>query len=75
MNIPSMLVTLDVSKFSGWLNADAFCQGSGLGLGFYRVRIVVFGSPRVRGLRCAAAEPTLAASELVIGLELVELSF
>ena len=22
-NIPFMLVTLDVSKFSGWLNADA----------------------------------------------------
>ena len=32
-NIPVMLVTLEVSKISGWLNADAFCQGSGLGLG------------------------------------------
>ena len=32
-NIPAMLVTLEVSKFSGWLNADAFCEGSGLGLG------------------------------------------
>jgi len=32
-NIPVMLVTLEVSKISGWLNADASCQGSGLGLG------------------------------------------
>ena len=32
-NIPFMLVTPDVSKFSGWLNADAYCQGSGFGLG------------------------------------------
>ena len=34
-NIPVMLVTLEVSKISGWLNADAFCQGSGLGLGLH----------------------------------------
>ena len=26
-NIPAMFVTPDVSKFSGWLNADAYCQG------------------------------------------------
>ena len=32
VNIPVMFMTLDVSKFSGWLNADAFCQGSGLRL-------------------------------------------
>ena len=25
-NIPAMLVTLDVSKLSGWLNADAPCR-------------------------------------------------
>ena len=25
-NIQNMLVTLDVSKLSGWLNADAYCQ-------------------------------------------------
>ena len=25
-NISSMLVTLDVSKLSGWLNADALCR-------------------------------------------------
>ena len=26
-NIHLMLVTLDVSKLSGWLNTDAFCRG------------------------------------------------
>ena len=25
-NIQNMLVTLDVSKLSGWLNADAYCR-------------------------------------------------
>ena len=25
-NMPIMLVTLDVSKVSGWLNADVFCR-------------------------------------------------
>ena len=25
-NMPSMVVTLDVSKLSGWLNADASCR-------------------------------------------------
>ena len=25
-NMPSMLVTLDVSRLSGWLNADALCR-------------------------------------------------
>ena len=25
-NIQPMLVTLDVSKLSGWLNADAYCR-------------------------------------------------
>ena len=28
-NMPSMLVTLDVSKLSGWLNADASCRVKG----------------------------------------------
>eukprot|EP00964_Phaeocystis_antarctica_P032218 scaffold18260_cov57-Phaeocystis_antarctica.AAC.2 len=27
-NISCMLVTLEVSKLSGWLNADAYCRGS-----------------------------------------------
>eukprot|EP00964_Phaeocystis_antarctica_P096343 scaffold62657_cov64-Phaeocystis_antarctica.AAC.3 len=27
-NTPYMLVTLDVSKLSGWLNADARCRGT-----------------------------------------------
>ena len=27
-NMPCMLVTLEVSKFSGWLNADADCRES-----------------------------------------------
>ena len=27
-NIPYMLVTLEVSKLSGWLNADALCRVS-----------------------------------------------
>ena len=26
LNMPSMFVTLDVSKLSGWLNADADCR-------------------------------------------------
>ena len=26
-NMPSMVVTLEVSKLSGWLNADALCRG------------------------------------------------
>ena len=26
LNIPCMLVTLDVSKLSGWLNTDAPCR-------------------------------------------------
>ena len=26
MNMASMPVTMDVSKLSGWLNADAYCQ-------------------------------------------------
>ena len=26
LNMPSMLVTLDVSRLSGWLNADASCR-------------------------------------------------
>ena len=25
-NMPSMVVTLDVSKLSGWLNTSAFCR-------------------------------------------------
>ena len=25
-NMPYMVVTLDVSKLSGWLNADAYCR-------------------------------------------------
>ena len=28
-NMPFMLVTLDVSKLSGWLNADATCRDEG----------------------------------------------
>ena len=28
LNIPLMLVTLDVSRLSGWLNADASCRGT-----------------------------------------------
>jgi hypothetical protein len=40
-NIPFMLVTLDVSKFSGWLNADALSFTPWLGLGLYRVRVGV----------------------------------
>ena len=28
MNIRSMVVTLEVSKLSGWLNADAYCRES-----------------------------------------------
>ena len=27
-NMPAMFVTLDVSKLSGWLNADAYCRES-----------------------------------------------
>ena len=27
-NMPLMLVTLEVSKLSGWLNASAYCRGS-----------------------------------------------
>ena len=30
-NMPSMFVTLEVSKLSGWLNADAYCRGSKAG--------------------------------------------
>ena len=26
LNMPLMVVTLDVSKLSGWLNADAYCR-------------------------------------------------
>ena len=25
-NMPAMVVTLDVSKLSGWLNSDAYCR-------------------------------------------------
>ena len=32
-NIPAMLVTLDVSKLSGWLNADAPCRVERVSIG------------------------------------------
>ena len=32
-NMDAMSVTLDVSKFSGWLNADATCRGARGGRG------------------------------------------
>jgi len=38
-NIPAMLVTLDVSKFSGWLNADAPRFTPWLGLGYIGLRL------------------------------------
>ena len=28
MNMPYMVVTLEVSKLSGWLNTDAYCRES-----------------------------------------------
>ena len=28
-NMPCMVVTLDVSKLSGWLNTDAYCRVEG----------------------------------------------
>ena len=54
-NIPAMLVTLDVSKFSGWLNADAPRFTPWLGLGYIGLGLglelwfmVRFGGVRVR---------------------------
>eukprot|EP00964_Phaeocystis_antarctica_P046652 scaffold26979_cov53-Phaeocystis_antarctica.AAC.3 len=41
--MPSMVVTLDVSKLSGWLNADACCRES---KGGHTVRA---GGPEVAG--------------------------
>ena len=40
-NMAYMFVTLDVSKLSGWLNADAYCGGS---KGGHAVRGEVCGS-------------------------------
>ena len=47
-NMPSMVVTLDVSKFSGWLNANALCR---VEKGSLRGRDA---GGRREGLRCAA---------------------
>ena len=41
MNMERMVVTLEVSKLSGWLNADARCRGSD---GRHAVRSKVYGS-------------------------------
>ena len=45
LNMAHMTVTLDVSKVSGWLNADASCQGGHTMQGGGRVAIVI--RPRV----------------------------
>ena len=41
VNMSYMVVTLDVSRLSGWLNADALCQESKQG---HAVRGAVYGS-------------------------------
>ena len=73
-NIPSMSVTLDVSRLSGWLNTDAYCRikkrsirrrgdmravAGGVGWSRYKQRA---GKPRLWGLRAGqvrSAPPTL----------------
>ena len=47
-NIPYMFVTLEVSKLSGWLNADALCRESKEG---HAVRGEVYGSGAAGGGR------------------------
>eukprot|EP00964_Phaeocystis_antarctica_P031219 scaffold17680_cov48-Phaeocystis_antarctica.AAC.1 len=51
--MPTMFVTLDVLKFSGWLNDDAFCRESN---GGHTVRREVqsTGRPEVAGDRGAS---------------------
>eukprot|EP00964_Phaeocystis_antarctica_P081070 scaffold50683_cov52-Phaeocystis_antarctica.AAC.2 len=50
-NMRNMDVTLDVSKLSGWLNADAYCRESKEG---HAVRVVVYGSGGSRRRATAA---------------------
>eukprot|EP00964_Phaeocystis_antarctica_P089821 scaffold57376_cov60-Phaeocystis_antarctica.AAC.1 len=53
--MPSMVVTLDVSKLSGWLNSDAYCRverrayDAGRGVG--RARDGVGRRQRTSGMR------------------------
>ena len=52
MNMPAMTVTLEVSKLSGWLNADVSCRESKAG---HTVRGDAYGSGGGRR-RTAAAD-------------------
>ena len=45
--MPYMVVTLEVSKLSGWLNADADCRESKEG---HAVRGEVYGSARLKAV-------------------------
>eukprot|EP00964_Phaeocystis_antarctica_P080425 scaffold50222_cov59-Phaeocystis_antarctica.AAC.1 len=48
--MPSMSMTLEVSKLSGWLNADAYCRES---KGGHTVRSEVYGPAGGRRLATA----------------------
>ena len=87
-NIAAMAVTLEVSKLSGWLNADAYCRESKEG---HAVRGEVYGSGGSRRWTTAAhaacrggrdcrlgaghgEERTLNMKDMVVTLEVSKLS-
>ena len=71
MNMARMVVTLDVSRLSGWLNADEYChstgghtkrgarrgQGDGGGRGAAAVDAVCRGKARLDGPRAGRCAP------------------
>ena len=59
-----MFVTLDVSKLSGWLNADAYCRESKEG---YAVRVEVYGSGGSRRWKTAAHAACRGARDCRLG--------
>ena len=63
-NMPYMVVTLEVSKLSGWLNADANCRES---KGGHTVRGEVYGSGGNRRWASAVARSVQGRARLQIG--------
>ena len=59
-----MSVTLEVSKPSGWLNADAYCRESKEG---YAVRVEVYGSGGSRRWKTAAHAACRGARDCRLG--------
>ena len=85
-NMKAMVVTLEVSKLSGWLNADAYCRASN---GGHTVRCAVQSTARRRatavhatckgGLDCRSAaglgeERTKNMERMSVTLEVSKLS-